>query len=103
MSEKDAGGDRRVGIEQIGESFFKTAANSWVNGMRVLQNRPFELDQPSPITSGNLSPQFLRNSCRSASGKAKIAYCDYVVRGARHEQPLKILRPNSSRRGSVLA
>ena len=82
VREDEACGDRRIGIEQIGDPLVETAADSRVNGMRVLQNRPFELDQPSPITGGSLSAQLLDNRARGASGEAEIPDGHYVVRDA---------------------
>jgi hypothetical protein len=85
MVPKDkACGNRLIGIEEIGEPFIETAPDPRVNGMRVLQERPFELDQPSPITSGSLSAQLLDDCARSASGKTEIPDGDDVIVGTGH-------------------
>ena len=61
VREDEARGDRDIGIEQISESLIKTGAYSRIDAMRILKNRPFELNQSGPIARRRLGAELLGN------------------------------------------
>ena len=73
MSEHEAGGDRPFGIEQIGEFPRRDSARmSGMDRVRILQNRPLELDQPGPIAGRRLGAELFGDRGRGAAGETKI-------------------------------
>ena len=85
VSEHEPGADCRIGVEQVRDPLVQTAPDSRVDGMRKLEDRALELDQPGAIAGRRLSAQFLDHCGRSAPWEPKVANGDYVIEDAWHE------------------
>ena len=68
-----------AGIDQVSQTFVKTLADVGIEGMGVLENRPFNLDQGGPVAGLGLNPDLFRRTRRGASREPEVTDGNDVV------------------------